>query len=147
MVDAIAEIRKSGRCPKNFQTNMGKKFYNADVKKIFKKHDVDHYSICSTLKESVVEQFNRMLKNDMWKMFTFNDNYKWVDKLSHLLPDYNACASAYDVTPAIDERLLDTVYSAIKIVSTTKFKVDDSVRVSKFKTGYTPNWTTDVYDR
>jgi len=40
-VDAIAEIiRASGKCPKNLQTDMGKEFYNADVQKILKKHDV-----------------------------------------------------------------------------------------------------------
>ena len=33
-----------------------------------------------------------------------------------------------DVTPTIAERLLDTVYSAIKIVGSSKFKVDDSIR-------------------
>jgi len=44
-IDAIAEIiRTSGRCLKNLQTNMGKEFYNADVQKILKKHDVNHYS-------------------------------------------------------------------------------------------------------
>ena len=32
--DAIAEIiQASGRCPKNLQTDIGKKFYNADVQK------------------------------------------------------------------------------------------------------------------
>jgi len=50
-----------------------------------------------------------------------------------------------EVTPAIAERLMDTVYSAIKIAGPSKFKVGDSVRVSKYKTifekGYTPNWT------
>ncbi|XP_024878631.1 uncharacterized protein LOC112458992 [Temnothorax curvispinosus] len=51
-----------------------------------------------------------------------------------------------DVTPAIAERLLATVvYSAIKIAGPEKFKMSDSVRVSKYKTifekGYTPNWT------
>ncbi|XP_011052608.1 PREDICTED: uncharacterized protein LOC105145010 [Acromyrmex echinatior] len=43
-------------------------------------------------------------------------------------------------------RLLDTVYSAIKIAGPAKFKVGDSVRVSKYKTifekSYMPNWTT-----
>ncbi|XP_036146039.1 uncharacterized protein LOC118646694 [Monomorium pharaonis] len=47
------------------------------------------------------------------------------------------------------ERLLDTIYSAIKIAGPAKFKVGDSVRVSKYKTifekGYTPNWTTEVF--
>jgi len=65
MADAIAEIiRASGRCPKNLQTDMGKEFYKADVQKILKKHDVNHYSTYSTLKASVVERFNRTLKND-----------------------------------------------------------------------------------
>ena len=39
--NAIAEIvRESRKCPKNLQTNIGKEFYNADMKKILKKHDV-----------------------------------------------------------------------------------------------------------
>jgi len=68
---------------------MGKEFYNADVQKILKKHDINHYSMYSTLKASV-ERFNRMLKNDMWEMFTLNGNYKWIDELPHLVSDYNA---------------------------------------------------------
>jgi len=61
--EAIAEIiQVSGRCPKNLQMDIGKEFYNADVQKILKKHDVNHYS---TLKPSVVERFNRTLKNNM----------------------------------------------------------------------------------
>ncbi|XP_011171644.1 uncharacterized protein LOC105204286 [Solenopsis invicta] len=54
-----------------------------------------------------------------------------------------------DVTPAVAEKLLDTVYSHVKIAGPAKFKVGDSVRVSKYKTifekGYTPNWTTEVF--
>jgi len=113
---------------------MGKKFYNADVQKILKKHDVNHYSTYSTLKASVIERFNRTLKNDMWKMFILNGNYKWIDELPRLVSDYNARKQQTigirpaDVTPAIAERLLDTVYSAIKIVDPSKFKVGDSIR-------------------
>jgi len=48
-----------------------------------------------------------------------------------------------DVIPAVAKRLLATVYSAVKIAGPSKFKVDNSVRVSKYKTifekGYTPN--------
>jgi len=113
--DAIVEIiRASGRCPRNLQTDMGKEFYNADVQKILKKHDINHYSTYSTLKASVVERFNRTLKNDMWEMFTLNGNYKWIDELLHLVSDYNARKHRTigmrpaDVTPAIAGRLLDT---------------------------------------
>jgi len=54
-----------------------------------------------------------------------------------------------DVILAVAERLLATVYSAIKIAGPAKFKMGDSVRVSKYKTvfekGYTPNWTTELF--
>ncbi|XP_011061741.1 PREDICTED: uncharacterized protein LOC105150403 [Acromyrmex echinatior] len=88
-------------------------------------------------------------------MFMLNGNYKWVDELPRLLSDNNARKHPpigmrpAEVTPAIAEKLLDTVYSVIKIASPAKFKVDDSVRVSKYKTifekGYTPNWTTEMF--
>jgi len=75
--NAITEIiRKSGRQPKNLQTDMGEEFYNADVQRIVNTHDINHYSMYSVIKASVVERFNRTQKNDMWKMFTFNGNYK-----------------------------------------------------------------------
>ncbi|XP_020297411.1 uncharacterized protein LOC109861962 [Pseudomyrmex gracilis] len=53
-----------------------------------------------------------------------------------------------NVTLAIANKLLTTVYSNVKIAGPAQLKVDDPVRVSKFKTifnkGYTPNWTTEV---
>jgi len=88
-------------------------------------------------------------------MFTLNRNYKWIDVLSQLVVDYNARAHQtidmrpVDVTPAITEKLLATIYSAIKIANPAKFKVGDPVCVSKYKTvfekGYTPNWTTEIF--
>ncbi|XP_011172231.1 uncharacterized protein LOC105204738 [Solenopsis invicta] len=54
-----------------------------------------------------------------------------------------------NVTSAIAEKLLSTVYSRIKIAAPARFKVNESVRVSKFKTifnkDYTPNWTTEIF--
>jgi len=91
------------------------------LQQLLKKHNINHYSTYSVLKASVVERFNRTLKNDMWKMFTLNGNYKWVDALPRLVSDYNTrvhrtiSMRPVDVTPAIAERLLSTVYSAIKI--------------------------------
>ncbi|XP_018052851.1 PREDICTED: uncharacterized protein LOC108690187 [Atta colombica] len=87
----------------------------------------------------------------MWKMFTLN-NYKWINELLRLVSDYNAHKhrtigiQSADVIHAIAERLLDTVYSAIKIAGPQNLK-GDSVRVSKmiFEKDYAPNWTTEVF--
>ncbi|KAL6445443.1 hypothetical protein ACFW04_000785 [Cataglyphis niger] len=137
MADAIAEIiRDSKRCPRNMQTDMGKEFYNTAVQRLMKKHDINHYSTYSVLKASVVKRFNSTLKNNMWKMFTLNGTYKWMDELPRLVLDYNACKHrtigmrSIDVTPAIAERLLATVYNAIKIAGPTKFKIDDYALVN-----------------
>ncbi|XP_071653187.1 uncharacterized protein [Temnothorax longispinosus] len=47
------------------------------------------------------------------------------------------------------KKLLRTVYSRAKIAAPARFRVDDPVRVRKFKTifekGYTPNWTTEIF--
>ncbi|XP_025262346.1 uncharacterized protein LOC112637262 [Camponotus floridanus] len=54
-----------------------------------------------------------------------------------------------DVTPARASRLLSTVYSHPKIAAPGKFRLNDTMRVSKYKTlfekGYTPNWTTEIF--
>jgi len=132
-------------------TDMGKVFYNADVQRFAKKHGINHYSTYSVLK---VERFNRTLKNNMWKIFTLYGNYKWIDALPSLVSDYNArkhrtIGMRPLVTPAVAERLLTTVYNRIKIAGPAKFKIGDSVRVSKYKIifekGYTPNWTTEEF--
>jgi len=132
-VNAITEIiRKSGRQPKNLQTDTGKEFYNADMQRLVNKHGINHYSTYSVMKASVVKRFNRTLKN-MWKMFTLNGNYKWIDLLSRLVSNYNARKHRtigmrpVVVTPAVAERLFATVYSAIKIAGPAKFKVGDSI--------------------
>ncbi|XP_070151047.1 uncharacterized protein [Polyergus mexicanus] len=68
-----------------------------------------------------------MLKNDMWKMFTLNGTYKWVDALPRLVSDYNARKHRtigmrpIDVTPAIADKLLNTVYSNVKIAAPARF--------------------------
>ena len=63
---------------------MGKEFYNANVQKLMKKHNINHYLTYSIMKAFVVERFNHTLKNDMWEQFTHNGNYKWIDLLPHL---------------------------------------------------------------
>jgi len=86
-------IRESERCPKNLQTDIGKEFYNADVQRLVKKHGINHYSTYSVLKASVIERFNRTLKNNMWKMFT-----------RELQVDRRAAASRVRLTRASIER-------------------------------------------
>ncbi|KAL6418930.1 hypothetical protein ACFW04_011681 [Cataglyphis niger] len=111
--------RNSKRCPKNLQTDKGKEFYNTEMRKFAKEHDMNHYSTYSVMKASIVERFNRTLKNSMWKYFTLNGTYKWIDALPRLVKEYNARKhrtigmKPVDVTPAIADKLLNTIYNNI----------------------------------
>ncbi|XP_070161396.1 uncharacterized protein [Polyergus mexicanus] len=75
--------------PKNLQTDNGKEFYNKDFKKLMKQNKINHYSTYSDKKAAIVERFNRSLKELMWKQFSIQGNYKWVDILPNLLNIYN----------------------------------------------------------
>lgn len=148
-------LQKDRRIPKNLQTDMGKEFYNSNFMNLMKKYGINHYSTFSTMKASVVERFNRTLKNAMWKSFSLNGNYRWFSDLSRLVERYNNSKhrtigmKPADVNAKYEQILLSTVYNNVKISGPSKYKISDKVRISKFKTvldkGYTPNWTTEVF--
>jgi len=130
--------------------NRIKVFYNSDVQKLLKKHNINHYSTYSVMKPSIVERFNRTLKNNMWKhLYTME-----------ITNGSTSCRVSYQITTrvsieqlvcvlSIADRLLTMVYNHVKIATSARYKVSDSVRVSKFKIvfdkGYTSNWSTEVF--
>ena len=110
-------------------------------------------------KSSVVERWNRTMKNKMWKMFSANNNTVYWDKLDKLLDDYNnrkhssIKMSPTEASKKVNEKQVfanlyeDEIY--IK-PGKPKFSIGDKVRISKYKRkvfdkGYTPNWTEEVF--
>lgn len=55
-----------------------------------KRRGINHYHTFSHLKVSIVDRFNRTLKNWMWTQFSLQGsyNYKWLDMLTNLLRKY-----------------------------------------------------------
>lgn len=135
----------------------GKEFYNSAMQNMLRKQNINMYSTFTTKKASIVERFNRTLKNNMWKQFSFRGSFKWIDILDTLVAIYNNTQhrtikmKPNEVNRNNEQFLLDTVYrqrSPLR-VKKLKFKVDDFVRISKYKhifdKGYTPNWTTEIF--
>ncbi|XP_070170931.1 uncharacterized protein [Polyergus mexicanus] len=64
---------------------------------------------------------------------------RWIDALSRLVGEYNARKHRtigmrpIDVTSAIVDKLLNTVYSNVKIAVPARFKVGDPIRTEVFK--------------
>lgn len=148
---------KRRNIPRNLQTDNGKEFYNEYFRKLMSRYGINHYSTFSNLKSSIVERFNRTLKEKMWKEFSMQGNFSWLELLPKIINDYNnQVHRTIGMKPSeVNNRnapaLLKTVYNYIKIAdpNTKKYKVGDHVRISKhrhaFTKNYTPNWTNEVF--
>lgn len=143
--------------PKNLQTDMGREFFNKDFQDLMRQLSINHYSTFSNMKASIVERVNRTLKNKMWKQFSMQGNYKWLDILPQIVTEYNNTKHSViglkpaEVTKKNEKQLLTQVFRQIKVIDPRlpKFKVGDFVRISKyrelFSKGYTPNWSNEIF--
>ena len=139
---------------KHFQTDQGKEWFNKHVSSLMKKYNINHYATFSDLKASIVERLNRTIKERMWKEFTAKGNYEWLTILPNIVKSYNNTVHSTigmkpkDVKRKNVKEILDRV-GRKEVRTKAKFKVGDSVRISKYKRvftkGYLPNWTNEVF--
>lgn len=156
VTEAMREIiTKNKKQPKNIHSDRGKEFFNKDFKNLMDEKKINHYNTFTDMKASICERFNRTLKSKMWKMFSMHGNYKWTQYLDELITSYNNTyhrtikMKPNEVTQKVEKKLLKSVYNNPKIFKMGKFKLGDSVRISKFKKtfdkGYQINWSAEIF--
>ncbi|KAJ8909474.1 hypothetical protein NQ315_014891 [Exocentrus adspersus] len=151
--DILAHANK--RHPKNLQTDQGKEFFNQKFQSLIKKHGINHYNTFSVKKASIAERSIRTLKSHLYKYFSLNGSYNWINILHEITKNYNGTVHStigckpQDVNKSNEADILKSSYSHIKMTGKRKFKVGDIVRISKskhvFEKSYTPNWTTELF--
>ena len=152
VADALKDIFKK-RKPGKLWTDKGKEFYNKNVKDL-----VELYSTENEEKSSIAERWVRTIKEKMWKYFTDNNTYKYIDVLPDLVEDYNNTVhSSTKLTPkeaskkknelTVWRNLYPDRYKKYDIIP--KFSVGDEVRITKkkkvFEKGYTTRWTEEIF--
>ena len=151
-------VKTSKRKPKKSWVDNGSEFYNNVFKKWLVENEIEMYSTFNEGKAVVIERFNRTLKNNMYKYFTANNTYKYVDVLPDLINEYNNHKhSTIKMTPTeasmkYNEKVIQNDAYSIhdKTICKSKFMVGDRVRIIKYKRtlldkGYTPNWSEEVF--
>ena len=154
---AFEKILKHGRTPRRLQTDDGKEFYNKTFQALMKRQDIVHFSTSGDTKASVVERFNRTLKERLYRYFTVKNTLKYLPVFKDLVMGYNrsyhrSIKMAPDqVTVQNEEQVWKNLYAKrLKGKRTRpKLKVGDRVRLNKkyriFKKGYLPGWTEEVF--
>jgi hypothetical protein len=157
MSEAIQYLFKN-EYPRNVQTDLGKEFYNKDVKKIFDKYSINHYSVYSIYKAAVVERFNRTLRGRLTKYFTKQGNKKWIDVLPKIIFAYNHSEHSSlkkELRPVYisssNEMQIWFNRNKINVNKKPKYKVGDVVRLSKLKLtplikNFDQNWSDEVFE-
>ena len=143
-------LKQSNRKPNKIWVDKGSEFYNASFKKWLQDNDIVMYSTNNEGKSVVAERFIRTLKNKIYKYMTAISKNVYIDKLDDIVNEYNNTCHTTIKMKHIDVK--DNTYiNTDKEINNKdpKFKVDDRVRISKYKNiftkGYTPNWSEEVF--
>ena len=154
IIKALKEIfKESGRRPTKLWTDKGREFFNKDVRDL-----VELYATENEEKSSIAERWIRTMKEKMFKYFTDNNTYNYIDALPDLVEDYNNTVhSSTKLTPTdaskeenelkVWRNLYPDRYKASRL--NPKFSIGDRVRISRkkkvFEKGYTTRWTNEIF--
>jgi transposase InsO family protein len=153
------------RKPEKLQTDKGTEFKNKTFQAFMKKHDIKYFvSQNEETKCSVVERFHRTLKDKIYRFFTANGTKRYIDDLQKIVASYNSTKHSstkyrpVDVNASNEKDVFKNLYKGesslrsliIKRLKEGKLKTGETVRLSKhadkFKRGFTPNWTEEVFN-
>ena len=146
------------RKPITTQSVKGTGFVNATVQQYLKRQEANfHTTHNHDIKGAIIERFNRTLKTRMYKYFTKNNTYRYLDVMIKLLTSYNSFAhsttgmSSSKVNPS-------NIYSVWQKMNSLRakipegraiFKVRDLVRITKekvkFAKGNEQTFSTEIF--
>lgn len=152
-------IEDSNRVPLNLHIDGGNEF-KGECKKYLESKKINMYITESKMKASIVERFNRTLKEKMWRLFTQNKNKKYVEFLPLLINNYN---NSYhrsiknkpsEINKKNEVETFKNLYGFDRERGSDnfinfKFKTGDYVRCvlakNLFSKGYTINWSDEIF--
>ena len=150
IINALISIFKtSKRKPKKLWTDNGGEFISKEFKKqILDKYKIELYHTYANFHSSIVERFNRTLKNWTFKALDENNSKNWVKLIPQLIDKYNNKKhSTIRMTPidaskpANSEKVFNNLYGKFydelmmsEESEKPRFKVNDIVRITRDKT-------------
>lgn len=156
VTEAFKHIIDGGRKPEKVLTDMGKEFLNHHFKSLLKEHNIHFIESVSDKKASMVERFNRTLKEKMWRYFTHKNTHNYIDILPELVNNYNNSQhrilkmAPIKVSKRNERSLWKRLYEQNSEGRQPILKIGDTVRLSSAKSifakGYWGNWTDEEFE-
>ena len=136
--------------PNKIRLHQDSEFYNGSMKSWLEKNGIEMYSVHNEGKSVIAERLIRALKNKIYKYMTSVSKNVYIDKLDDIVNKYNIrYHGTIKMKPADVKPSTYSESSKEIIYQDPKFKISDTVRISKHKNifakGYTPNWSEEVF--
>lgn len=152
MLTALSYMLKDVQ-PKAIQTDLGKEFYNTQIKSLFKHYGIHHYSVFSQYKAALVERFNKTLRTRLTKFFTKQGDKQWINVLPKLIYAYNhsqhrGLGGKKPIDVLEDDNHFREYF--INNKPKAKYKIGQYVRISRISTtpfikNFDNNWSDEVF--
>ena len=150
----------SKRKPKRLRTDRGGEFMGRVTQAFLKRESVLHMLGGSEHKACMAERFGQTLKGRLYRYFTHNETYRYVDQLQAIVTGYNRTRhrilkrTPAEVTPDNEAQVWFEQYALPYINKDVKsskpsFAVGDLVRITyirkKFERSYDHKWTSELF--
>lgn len=145
-----------GKEIQNIHHDKGTEFYNKHVQELFKQRNINSYSTNSPIKCSMVERFNRTLKNRIYREILLRSTTSYYQYLPAILENYNntwhrtiKCTPIEASKPENENEIFNRIYNVQLPLLKPKYKVGDQVRIviraTTFTRGYQPSFSPELY--
>jgi hypothetical protein len=161
VVKAMNKILKQVS-PLKLQTDKGKEFDNKLFRKLMEIYNINFFMTKNkVIKCSVIERFNRTLKNKMFRIFTKTGKRRYITILDSILESYNNAhhrsirMAPNQVTENNEKVVFSNLYGfkskreILRRLKKPRLKLGDHVRqkyvLGPLDRGYYPTWTDNTY--
>ena len=162
VADAMEKILKENK-PTKLMTDEGTEFKNRYFSILMKKYDINHFFAKNKdVKCSVVERFNKTLKDHLTKYTTFKGTRRYTDIINDFLEGYHKAKhrsigmAPQDVTEDNSKIVFKNLYGYeskreyLRNFVKAKLKIGDNVRkkysLKALEKGYLPKWTDETFE-
>ena len=163
MVVAFQKIFAQGRKAKTLRTDKGMEFRNRMLQKLFEEEGIHHFVTQNEVKANFAERCIKTLKAKIFKYFTKEQTYEYVDVLQDIVFSYNRTfhrtigMTPLEVTKENEDEVWQKLYLPFKKVKPLKiekkklykFRVGDTVRISHLKQAfdreYNTRWSEEIF--
>ena len=141
-------LKVSNRKPNKLWTDQGRELYNKPMQEWLDNKNILIYSIHNKRKSVIVERFTKTLKAKIYKKVTVYSSKSYLAYLNGLIDQYNNTHHHSINTKPLNAEYSDLTEKINTNTKTSKFKVNDRVRIAKyeniFSKGYTENWSKEI---